>query len=92
VIHIFTKKKDGKEIFYIKNERHVDYWADQIAPVMLVVRSSSGLIRWMEIRDILRKERAQKKKTKQIEFVGERLDSQSITKWRDVLLSKDTKL
>jgi hypothetical protein len=46
----------------------------------------------MEIRDILRKERAQKKKTKQIEFVGERLDSQSITKWRDVLLSKDTKL
>lgn len=86
------EKKDGKEIFYIKNERHIDYWADQIAPVMLVVRSSSGLIRWMEIRDILRKERAQKKKTKQIEFIGERLDSQSITKWRDVLLSKEIKL
>lgn len=82
------QKNNGDEIFTIKNQRHVDYWADQIAPVMLVIRGSNGEIRWMEIRDFLKQERGKGIKTKQIKFVGDRLDSQSITKWRDVLLAK----
>jgi len=81
-------RANGKEIFSIKKERHVDYWADAIAPVMLVVRSSNGEIRWMEIRDYLRERRAQGKKVTQIEFDGERLDSASILKWRNHQLQK----
>lgn len=81
------RNADGKEIFMLKNPRHAEYWAGQIAPVMLVVRSSSGEIRWMEIREHLR-ERLEKGKgaVKQIEFKGTRLDTESIMKWRESLL------
>lgn len=79
---------DGKEIFSIKNARHAEYWAAQIAPVMLVLRNSVGEIRWMEIRDYLRNKLKDSKPVKQIEFRGERLDTESILKWREVLLAK----
>lgn len=80
--------KDGKEIFTIKKPRHAQYWADQVAPVMLIVRNDRGEIRWMEVRDLLREGRKNGVFPKQIEFKGERLDSQSITKWRDRLLGQ----
>jgi small GTP-binding protein len=35
-------RANGKHVFSIKKERHADYWADAIAPVMLVVRTSNG--------------------------------------------------
>jgi small GTP-binding protein len=79
---------DGREFFSIKNERHARYWADQIAPVMLVVRSSNGEIRWMEIREYLRKELEKKKTVPQIEFKGTRFDTESILKWREVILGR----
>lgn len=82
---------NGKEIFSIKNERHADYWADQIAPVMLVVRNSNGEIRWMEIRDYIRDKRANGRKATRIEFNGERLDAASILKWRNHQLGKNRK-
>ncbi|MEM5406199.1 DUF4365 domain-containing protein [Paraburkholderia unamae] len=78
--------KDGKDIFTIKNPRHAEYWANQIAPVMLVVRESNGEIRWMEIRDFLKKKRAKGKTVKQFEFRGERFDTASLLKWRQSLL------
>jgi small GTP-binding protein len=82
---------DGKEIFTIKNPRHAEYWANQIAPVMLIVRNSSGEIRWMEIRDYLQEKLKMGKPVRQIEFNGVRLDTESILKWRDTLLKKPKK-
>lgn len=78
---------DGKEYFAIRDQRHVDYWMNQIAPVMLVVRSSNGEIRWMEIRKYLRDHTKGDKKVTRIEFQGERFDTQSIMKWRNHLFS-----
>lgn len=83
-------QSDGREIFSIKNQRHAEYWASQIAPVMLVVRSSSGEIRWMEIRNYLL-EQLKKGPVKQIEFKGTRLDAESILKWRDIVLKRRRK-
>lgn len=80
------QRVDGKDIFRIKNPRHVDYWADQIAPVMLVIRDSSGEIRWMEIRDHLRIERSKGRPIRQIEFQGERFDAAAILKLRKKIL------
>lgn len=80
---------DGKEIFSIKNPRHVEYWANQIAPVMLVVRNSAGEIRWMEIRNYLKRKLETNKTVRQIEFKGERLDIDNILKWRDYVLRKN---
>lgn len=82
---------DGKEIFTIKNQRHSEYWANQIAPVMLVIRNSDGEIRWMEIRKYLRDKRNGSRRVTQIEFQGARFDAESIVKWRDIILSSQTK-
>lgn len=78
---------DGREIFTIKNPRHSEYWANQVAPVMLVIRNSDGEIRWMEIRGYLREKRKSGKKVTQIEFNGSRFDAESIAKWRESVLS-----
>lgn len=79
---------DGTEIFSLRNPRHAAYWADQIAPVMLVIRNSAGDIRWMEIREHLRDERAKGKKVVQFEFKGEKFGVESILKWRDRLVAR----
>ena len=88
---------DGREIFIIKKQRHAAYWMKQNCPVFLVVRSSSGEIRWMEIREYLKEEykkrRAEAKSNKQdvesdetlpkqIEFKGEAFNTASILRWR----------
>lgn len=77
---------DGKEIFVVKNERHVEYWKAQLAPVMLVVRTSNSEIRWMEIREHLRKKSKDGAKVTQLEFQGEPFDAVSIMKWRQHML------
>jgi small GTP-binding protein len=70
------RKRDGAEIFTIKDERHVRYWADQAFPVLLVIRDSEGGIRWMEIQ----------KPGRSIVFQGERFDVMSVRRWRDRVL------
>lgn len=98
---------DGREIFTIKKRRHATYWMNQNCPVLLVVRSSSGEIRWMEIREYLREEykkrRAEAKSWRknpddeetiptQIEFNGEAFNTASILKWRVQILKPTAKL
>ena len=52
--------------------------------VMLVIRTSDGSIRWMEIREYLRrKSDGGKKRVRQIAFEGERFDVLSVRRWRD---------
>jgi hypothetical protein len=53
-------------------------------PVMLVIRTSDGHVRWMEIRDYLKRESHNgKNRVRQIIFKGERFDVMSIRRWRD---------
>jgi small GTP-binding protein len=76
------KRRDGAEMFKITKERHTRYWMEQAFPVMLVVRTSNGEVRWMEVRDKL------KLGQKQIVFEGERLDVMSVRRWRDKVLGR----
>jgi small GTP-binding protein len=95
------KRKDGKEIFPIKDQRWVEYWIAQREPVMLVIGTFSEQdaqslgkeklefadVRWMEISSVLRREsHSGTKVVKQVEFKGERLDLSSVRRWRDRLL------
>ena len=58
-------------------------------PVLLVIRTSDGEVRWMEIRDYLKRESDNgKKAVKQIVFEGERFDVMSVRRWRDKALGK----
>lgn len=91
------KRKDGREIFAIREQRWVEYWLAQKEPVMLVIGTFSeederavgkeklefADVRWMEISSILRRETQDgTRRVKQIEFRGERLDLSSVRRWR----------
>ena len=53
--YLRERKGDGAEIFMIKDERHARYWMAQAFPVLLVIRNSEGEVRWMEVRDWLKR-------------------------------------
>lgn len=96
------KRKDGTEVFAIKDPRWVEYWLKQPHPVMLVIGTFAtddersigrdklefAEVRWMEISSVLQRESQNgTKPVKQIEFKGERLDMTSIRRWRDKMSS-----
>jgi small GTP-binding protein len=89
--YLKERKRDGAEIFNIKDPRHARYWMAQAFPVLLVIRNSEGEVRWMEVRDWLKRASDNgKKPVKQIVFEGERLDVMSVRRWRDRALGRVT--
>jgi len=87
--YLRERKSDGAEIFTIKDERHARYWMAQAFPVLLVIRNSEGEVRWMEVRDWLKRESNDgRKPVKQIVFAGERFDVMSVRRWRDRALGR----
>ncbi len=80
--YLHTRKSDGKEIFTIKKPRHAEYWRSQAYPVMLVIRTSDGQIRWMNVTDYLKQHG---KKVKQIVFDGEPFTASNMRRLRDRL-------
>jgi transcription initiation factor IIE alpha subunit len=81
--YLRTRKRDEKEIFQIK-PRHAEYWLAHNYPVMLVIRTSDGEIRWMNATDYLRKHGSD---VRQIVFDGEPFVWQNVIKLRDKLIS-----
>ncbi len=87
--YLRERKVDGTEVFTIPKEHHAGYWMAQAFPVFLVIRNSEGEVRWMEIRDYLKRESQDgNKPVKQIVFDGERFDVMSVRRWRDSVLSQ----
>jgi len=83
----YLRERKGAEIFTIKDERHTRYWMEQAFPVLLVIRNSEGEVRWMEVRDWLKRESENgKKPVRQIVFAGERFDVMSVRRWRALVL------
>jgi small GTP-binding protein len=96
------RKRDRAELFTIKKQRWVKYWTSQDSPMMLVIgtfgepepgigieKKTFADVRWMEIGGLLRSESGDgKKPVRQIAFSGERLDAQSVRRWRDKALGK----
>jgi WD40 repeat protein/GTPase SAR1 family protein len=84
--YLRTRKRDGSEIFDVKDDRHLNYWINQPVDVYLVIRqkdewSGEETIRWMNVTRYL-KERKDKT-SRQIVFEGERLDMQAVWRLRD---------
>ena len=87
--YLRKRKKGGEEIFTIKDERHARYWMTQAFPVLLVIRNAEGDVRWMEVRDWLKRAtEGGKKPLEQIVFQGERFDVMSVRRWRDRVLGR----
>ena len=86
--YLRERKGDGAEIFTIRDERHARYWMAQAFPVLLVIRTSNGEVRWMEVRDWLKRATGEGQAlVRHIEFKGERFDVMSVRRWRDRVLA-----
>ncbi|MDD4446482.1 MAG: TIR domain-containing protein [Methanothrix sp.] len=81
--YLYQRKRDDVEVFTIKKPRHAEYWLNQAYPVMLVIRTSDGKIRWMNVTDYLREHG---KDTKQIVFQGEPFTALNVVLKRGELL------
>ena len=86
--YLETRKKDGAEIFRIKDDRHAEYWQNQPCPVWLVIRTtderSGSSIRWMDLTAYLKRESERRKDpVKQVEFRGEPMTAQTLMALRD---------
>ena len=81
--YLYKRKEDDKDVFTIKNPRHSEYWTSQAYPVMLVIRTSDGQIRWLNVTDYLKQHG---KETKQIIFEGEPFTALNVVRLRDKML------
>ena len=79
----YSRSSDGEEIFYVKNERHLDYWQKHAYPVYLVVRHSNGEIRWMNVTKYLADSTNSKGTERRIRFQGEAFNASSVIELRD---------
>jgi hypothetical protein len=84
--YLRTRQSDGKEIFDIKNERHLEYWISQPVDVYLVIRDAEETIRWMNVTNYLKARK--NKASRQIIFEGTKLDAPVIWKVRDRFFKK----
>jgi HEAT repeat protein len=76
--YLRKRQSDGKEIFTIK-PRHAEYWLAQAYPVLLVIRSSGGQIRWMNIKKYLQRHG---QNVRQVEFQSEPFTTESLKQMR----------
>jgi hypothetical protein len=72
--YLRLRGRDEKEIFRVE-PRWAEYWLAHAYPVMLVIRTSDGKIRWMNVTEYLQKHG---KDVKQIEFEGEAFTAESV--------------
>ena len=84
--YLRTRRKDGREVFDVKNDRHLEYWISQPVDVYLVIRQTDErtgeeTIRWMNVTRYLKNR--QDKKSRKIIFQGEALNMQAVWKLRD---------
>ena len=85
--YLKKRKRDGAEIFRIKEARWADYWRQQAYPVMLVIRTSDGEIRWMDVSGYLAEEGQRSDgQVKQIVFEGEPFTAMTLRRWRERLI------
>jgi hypothetical protein len=84
--HLRTRETK-EEIFVIKNPDHIKYWQKQVVPVMLVIRTSDGNTRWMNVTEYLK--RNEVRKTRQIVFNGEPFSALNLINLRSKLLYKE---
>jgi GTPase SAR1 family protein/RNase P subunit RPR2 len=84
--YLRTRKKDEKQVFDVKNPRHLEFWVSQPVDVYLVIRDAEGAIRWMNVTQYL-KTRGDKQ-SRQIVFEAEKLDAPAVWRLRDRMFGR----
>lgn len=81
--YLRKRKRDRVEVFQLKKPGWAASWLRQVFPVMLVIRTSDGTIRWMDVTDYLRRN----PDAKQIIFAGEPFTPLNIAGYRQKVLA-----
>ncbi len=81
--YLTTRKRDGAEIFRLKKQRWAQYWLNQPCLVMLVIRTSDGTTRWMNVTDYLEEHGTA---IRQIVFKSEPFTALKVARMRDRVL------
>lgn len=81
--YLYRRQRDDVDVFRIRNPRHAEYWLAQGQPVMLVIRTSDGKIRWMNITEYLQRKGSDHR---HVVFDGEPFTMQAVLHLRDQLL------
>lgn len=81
--YLTKRKSDNNEIFRLTKHRYLDYWKALSYPVMLVIRTSDGVTKWMNVTEYLQK---RDNRIRQIVFKGEPFTAYNILKLRDKVL------
>ncbi|UCF17189.1 MAG: DUF4365 domain-containing protein [Phycisphaerales bacterium] len=84
--YLYHRQRDDVEVFTIRNPRHAEYWLSQAYPVMLVIRTSDGKIRWMNVTEYLERHGAD---TKQVVLEGEAFTAANVVKLRSKVLGEE---
>lgn len=84
--YLRTRRGDGRDVFDVKNDRHLEYWISQPVDVYLVIRQTDEqtgeqTIRWMNVTRYLKNRKD--KKSRQIIFDGEALTMEAVWRLRD---------
>ena len=84
--YLRMRRSDGREVFDIKNDHHLEYWISQPVDVYLVIRQTDEqtgeqTIRWMNVTSYLKNRKD--KKSRQIIFDGEALTMEAVWRRRD---------
>lgn len=84
--YLRTRRSDGREVFDVKNDRHLEYWVGQPVHVFLVIRQTDEqageqTIRWMNVTRYLTDRKD--KTSRRIVFEGEPLTMEAVWKLRD---------
>jgi len=86
--YLRTRRRDGREIFDVKNDRHLEYWISQPVDVYLVIRQTDErtgkeTIRWMNVTRYLKGRKDNDNESRQIIFEGEDMTMKSVWRLRD---------
>ena len=79
--HLRTRRADGKEVFDVKDPRHLVYWGSPPVDVFLVIRDAEETIRWMNVTRYLKARPG--KQSRQVVFDGEKPDAPAVWQLRD---------
>jgi len=88
--YYYQRRADGAEVFTIRNERHPLHWLEQPFPVMLPAGAADGSVRWMDVRDYLKKQKAQGLKFKEIIFKGEPVTAAGLRLMREQVMANQS--
>lgn len=84
--YLRKRKADGAELFDIKKERWAEYWQNLAYDVWLIIRTSDGTIRCMNVTDYLRKNTSEDESVKQFLFEAVKFDEVMLLGLRDELV------